>query len=224
MSGGAVRRMAGFGLRLAVRGRRARGGPWGEAALAEFAQTSGRWQAVRWAAGGIRTALRERIRGSSRRSRLVAAGILALLALAATSRWVLSPVYQPSPAMEPTIEVGDRWLLDRVGFRLTGLDRGDIVVFEQAVEVPVAGTGPDRIRVAQRVVGLPGDRISCRDGRLLRDGVPVDEPYAQGVTECAPLTVPAGAVYVLGDNRGVARTWDPVSLDRIEGRLVTKLM
>jgi signal peptidase I len=222
MSGdGAVRRAAGFGLRVAVRGRRARGGPWGEAVLAEFAQTSGRWQAVRWAAGGIRTAVRERIRASSRRTRLATAALLTALALAAAGQWVLTPVYHPSPAMEPTIQVGDRWLLDKVSFRLTGLDYGDMVVFEQAVETPDGG--PDRIQVSQRVVGLAGDQMSCRDGRLLRDGVPVDEPYARGGTECAPLTVPSGTVYVLGDNRGVARPWDPVAVERIEGRLVTKL-
>src|SRR5688500_108810 len=55
-----VRAAARFVLTAAVRGRRTSGGPWGEAVLAEFGETHGRWQAVRWAAGGLRTAWRER--------------------------------------------------------------------------------------------------------------------------------------------------------------------
>src|ERR1700754_2719720 len=51
--------LAGVLLARVVRGRRERGGPWGEAVLAELGQTRG-WGAVRWAAGGVRAALRER--------------------------------------------------------------------------------------------------------------------------------------------------------------------
>ena len=55
-----MRRAARAVLVAAVRGRRARGGPWGEAALAEFDQTIGSWEAVRWAAGGLRAVWHER--------------------------------------------------------------------------------------------------------------------------------------------------------------------
>jgi len=214
---------------MAVRGRRDRGGPWGEAVLAEFGETRGRWEAVRWSAGGIRAALRERRaqrRELPRRVRVqrraIAAVVIGGLAAAGIQQWAVTPRYEPSGAMEPTLRVADYWLMDRISFRITGLALGDVVAFQQTAD---GGTAFTAVR---RVVGLPGDAMSCRDGLLLRNGTVVPEPYlgagsgAAG-TNCAPLTVPAGAVYLLGDNRGIAVERNPVAVDRIEGRLLTRL-
>ncbi|HWH00854.1 MAG TPA: hypothetical protein VNV66_16430 [Pilimelia sp.] len=80
-----VRRVARHLLARAVRGRGARRAPWGEAILAEFDQTRGGWEAVRWAAGGVRVALRERRGGRGAGALLPAARAHRLLAAAAVA-------------------------------------------------------------------------------------------------------------------------------------------
>ncbi|MBQ1023965.1 signal peptidase I [Micromonospora sp. C95] len=216
-----VRRLARFALTVAVRGRRANGGPWGEAILAEFAQTCGQWEAIRWAFGGIRAALQER-RAAHRelprrvriRRRAIRFVLTAGLAAFVLQQWVLTFSYQPSPAMAPTLQTSDYFLSDRIGFRLIGLDRGDIVVYQ-----PSDDPGGTAIR---RVIGLPGDRIDCRAGLVVRNGAEVGEPYLPA--DCIPTIVPDGSVYLLADNRAMANQTDPVvDADQVQGRMVARL-
>ena len=140
-----------------------------------------------------------------------------MFAGAGIQQWVLTPMYEPSPSMVPTLQVADYWLMDRISFRITGLHYEDVVAYEQTDH------GSTPFTVVRRVVGLPGDVISCRDGQVLRNGTALPDPYGsaaptQPPTHCVPLTVPAGAVYLLGDHRAVAREWNPVAVDRVEGR------
>ena len=224
-----LRRLAWMVLVAAVRGRRAQGGPWGEAALAEFDQTTGRWEAVRWSAGGLRAVWHERrarIKSLPRRVRLQRAALVgALLSVplaGIVNQFVLSPRYIPSGSMEPTLQVFDRFLIDKVSFHLTGVQRGDIVEFT----TPAAPDYP----VIKRVIGLPGDTIECRAGTVFRDGAALAEPYLEASTtteDCVePLTVPSGEIFVLGDHREVSqdsRTWGTIPLEAVDGRLLTKI-
>ncbi|MFI7543676.1 signal peptidase I [Actinoplanes sp. NPDC049599] len=224
-----MRRAARAVLVAAVRGRRDRGGPWGEAALAEFDQTTGRWEAVRWAAGGLRAVWHERrakIKTMPTRVRVqraaIGAALLALPAAVVVNQFVLTPRYIPSGSMEPTVQVQDRILIDRVSFRLTGIRYGDIVEFTTP-QVPGR-------HVLKRVIGLPGDTIECRGGAVFRDGAALPEPYLESVgdtTDCgAPVTVPAGALFVLGDHRLVSqdsRQWGTIPQDAVDGRLLTRI-
>ncbi len=223
-----MRRLARRVLTWVVRGRAERGAPWGEAILAELDQTTGTWPALRWAAGGIRVAWRERRRRRvaarrmaplpARLARRIAIGaVLATLAALLLNQYVLTVRYIATASMAPTVHAGDRIVVDRLTFHWTGLRHGDVVVF--ALE---ATNG------IKRVVGLPGEHISCEGGRLYRDSAPVDEPYlAAGSTlECAPVTVPPGMVYVLGDDRVISmdsRQWGPIRQDIVVGRLLTTL-
>jgi signal peptidase I len=218
-----VRAVARFVLTAAVRGRRARGGPWGEAVLAELDEIRGRWQAVRWAAGGLRTVWRERRRRirqlplATRIGRRVAvAAVPVVLAGLAVSRFALTPQYMAGPEMEPTFAVADRWVLDRVSLRIWGIHHGDVVAYRKRYA---------QIEQIRRVIGLPGDTVECRDGRVHRNGGAIDEPYlADGArTDCDPVTVPADSVYVLGDNRSIAtdsRYEGPVAMSAVLGRAV----
>lgn len=213
-----MRRVAYRILKLAVRGRRAEGGPWGEAALAEFDQAATTGEALRWAVGGVGVAARERYAARPVVYRLAAA---ALVVVAATP-FLVGVRFSPSGVMEPTIAIGSDHLIDRLAFRVTGIDHGDIVAFH------APDTPPGSFDSMRRVIGLPGDRIECRDGRVLRDGVAVDEPYLpeeSGVigTECEAVTVPDGALYVLGDKREVAmdsRHWGVIETAEITGRVI----
>ena len=115
--------------------------------------------------------------------------------------FVVEAFYIPSESMIPTLRVGDRVLVNKFIYRFTEAERGDIVVFES-----VEGGGEDLIK---RVVGVPGDEISVRGGKLLVNGEPQREPY---VNEKYPdrsffalTTVPENHVFVMGDNRANSR-------------------
>ncbi|MDG4832645.1 signal peptidase I [Solwaraspora sp. WMMD1047] len=215
-----------------------RGSVWGEAVLAEFEETTGGWEALRWAASGVRISLRERRGGRSllgavgaalwhrgpRRRTLVVALATALLA-AFANQFVVTVRHVPSISMETTLLVHDRVLVDRVAFRLFGIERGDVVMAERRIVDPTSARSE---WFAIRVLGLAGDAIFCRDGDLWRNDALVDEPYlaAGTVTECDPVTVPPGQVYLLGDHREAAqdsRHWGPADATGIVGRVPARV-
>ncbi len=226
-----VRSAARTVLAWAVRGRQEQGTVWGEAVLGEFEETSGAWEAVRWTASGLRVALRARLIGlfATRSRRLVAAVALAIVAAFAVNWLAVGLAYIPSTSMEPTLRAGDRILTDKITYRWTGLHRGDVVVFSLPADRRYATfANGEPIRFIKRVVGLPGDSITCRDGRVYRDGVPLAEPYepAGSRTECAQVTVPAGSLYVLGDDRTISRDsrdFGTVPIHDVSARLVTRI-
>ncbi len=237
-AGSISRRVARAVLTWAVRGRRATGGEWGEAILAEFDQTTGSWEAFRWTLGGVRVAWRERRGGRSSlgwvaaalwcagwRRRLLVLGLAAGLLVVVVNQFVVTIRYIPTMAMQPGLTIDDRVLADRVGFRVTGVGRSDVVLIDSRIADPSTAR-PEKF--VTRVLGLPGDTISCVNGKLLRNGAPVAEPYlAVGtVTDCQPVKVPAGSVYVLGDNRQSAadsRIWGPVAERGIVGRVLVRV-
>jgi signal peptidase I len=130
--------------------------------------------------------------------------------------FVVEAFYIPSESMVPTLRVGDRVLVNKFIYRFTEPERGDVVVFQS-----VEGDGQDLIK---RVVGVPGDEISVRRGRLLVNGEPQKEPYLNKKypdrSFAARTTVPEGHVFVMGDNRANSsdsRIFGPVSKEKIEG-------
>ena len=216
-------------LTRAVRGGRERGGTWGEALLGEFEATQGRWQALRWSASGLRVAWRER-RAARRvtlaaagrvvrwNRRLVAGALVLVAAVFAINAYVASVVYIPSASMDPTLRINDRVLMDRLAFRVGGLHRGDIVL----VDVRLADA-PGAQPMVKRVAGLPGDTIDCQAGVVRRNGTPLGAALPQG---CPTLTVPPGAVYLLGDDARTSmdsRQFGPVALSSVTGRIITRV-
>jgi signal peptidase I len=143
---------------------------------------------------------------------------------------VVKPYRIPSGSMEPTLAVGERVLVNRIGDDFGAPGVGDIVVFHpphgaDISECGVAGQGqfysgpqsrypcsrPTPTRSNQnfikRVVGLPGDRIAVHDGHVVRNGVEQKEPFARACgsgSDCnlKQITVPAGEFFMMGDNRG----------------------
>ena len=214
-----MRRVARAVLVFAVRGRRDRGGPWGEAILAEFEQTRGSWQAVSWSVGGLRAVVQERFSAyaPSRAARLVTTAALGVVSMLVINQYALTAGTQPSGGMEPTIPLAGHFLLDKLSPQVTGVFYGDVVQFS----IP---SQPDYLTL-KRVVGLPGDTITCGSGRLLRNGVTVQEAYLSAgmTTDCGPTVVPPDSIYVLGDNRVVSmdsRQWGPIPESAVQGRLL----
>lgn len=130
---------------------------------------------------------------------------VALIALALSVAFVLrtfvvQSFYIPSTSMTPTLEVGDRVLVNKLSFRFGDPKRGQVIVFEAP-----PGEGSDGIKdLIKRVIGLPGETIEGRDGHVYINGKRLDEPWLpEGVQSrtFGPEVVPEGRYWMLGDNR-----------------------
>lgn len=151
--------------------------------------------------------------------------VVVMLAIAITVPLLINHLVQnyavrtvkvPVASMEPAIEVDDRILVDRISYRFDDPSRGDVVVYE---------SGPDD-DLAARVIATGGQTVQCCDPahRVLVDGVAVDEPYLfePGAPQPAfePFRVPAGHVWVMGDNRNNSVPGLAVDEDDVVGRAV----
>ncbi|HXF83018.1 MAG TPA: signal peptidase I [bacterium] len=129
------------------------------------------------------------------------ASIFAALLSLVIITFVVQAFYIPSGSMEPTLQVDDRILVGKFNYRLGAIRRGDVIVFHYPLN-----PGKDFVK---RVVALGGETVELRDGVVLIDGTPIPELYptalAGGDRACTsnygPQKVPAGHLFVLGDNR-----------------------
>jgi signal peptidase I len=115
----------------------------------------------------------------------------------------------PSGSMLPTLQVGDYILVNKFIYHFRPVERGDIVVFRSPED-------PSRDYI-KRVIGLPGETVYIKEGRVFIDGKPLDEPYTfrQSQSRWArwsvsppswgPRVVPPGHYFLLGDNRSNSR-------------------
>jgi signal peptidase I len=148
---------------------------------------------------------------------------LAVLLAVVFKTFLVAAFYIPSGSMESTLNISDRVLVEKVSYRLGDVKRGDVVVFVHddpgfepaAPSNPVTGffsglgqaigvVPPSDRDFIKRVVGIPGDRITCQGGQLVRNGQRVTEPYLDpGTTTdgCRRTTVGPGELFVMGDNR-----------------------
>jgi signal peptidase I len=151
--------------------------------------------------------------------------------------FIIKPYRIPSGSMEPTLAIGQRVLVDRIGNDFFAPSVGDIVVFhppagaasqECGIVAKKAGQAcarPTRRQSSQnyikRVVAGPGDTIKIVDGHVILNGKRQHEPFAnftgcKNNTDCnyrTPITIPAGYYFMMGDNRDFSddsRFWGPV--------------
>lgn len=154
------------------------------------------------------------------------------------------PYRVSSGSMAPTAMVGQRVLADHLSDRKWTPKVGQVVVFkapgganpyadDECAQPRSPGTActtavPGRTAVSfvKRVVGAPGDLLRVEHGHVIRNGAPVRERYARAcedeICNLAEFTVPAGAYFMMGDNRGDSsdsRFWGPVPREQIIGRV-----
>ena len=177
--------------------------------------------------------------------------IVIAFVLAIVLRTFLIQAYKiPSGSMEPTLAIGDHIMVNKIRyglrmpdslfgltpfageipyghylFHLAAVHRGDVVVF-------VFPLDPTKDFI-KRVIGIGGDTVRVKDGRVFLNGEPMPDPHAHFEVapqerspysprdNYGPATVPAGEFLMMGDNRDRSydsRFWGYVKLDQIEGR------
>jgi signal peptidase I len=162
---------------------------------------------------------------------IVLAAIVLMLLIKA---FVVQVYRIPSSSMEDTLLTGDRVLVNKLVYHVRGISRGDIVVFSghgswgtttgapdpapasnpvlRAVDDVLADIGvySTQTYYIKRVIGLPGDHVMCcKNGKVTVNGFPLDEtsylfPGASPSDQPFSVTVPAGRLWVMGDNRAIS--------------------
>ena len=156
--------------------------------------------------------------------------------------FLVKPFRIPSESMVPTLAVGQRVLVDRVSFRFSDPDRGDIVVFKPPAGAdsgtcgiqhpsdepcPKGTDNHSSTNFIKRVVGVPGDHLKVIEGRVYINGKRQKDSFARLDAGCATcnlpreITIPKGEYYMMGDNRGQSedsRAWGPVPKKWIIGK------
>ncbi len=142
---------------------------------------------------------------------------LALLGLIVLAAMGLRPGQVTGISMQPRIDSDEFVLINALAYRLGSPQRGDIVAFRHERSAPSV--------YLKRVIGLPGDRVAITGGVVSVNGAVLDEPYVQFRDErsFAPVVVPPGDYYVLGDNRANSddsRFWGFVPAADVIGRVM----
>ncbi|NER80678.1 MAG: signal peptidase I [Leptolyngbya sp. SIO1D8] len=133
--------------------------------------------------------------------------------------------YIPTGSMEPTLEINDRLVIEKISYRFNPPDRGDIVVFW----APKSFSAPDEGRDAfiKRVIGLPGDSVEVTNGTVFINAEPLQEDYIKAPPNYiwGPSTVPEDSYLVLGDNRNSSNdshVWGFVPQEDLIGKAVVR--
>ncbi|HHW08004.1 MAG TPA: signal peptidase I [Clostridia bacterium] len=132
--------------------------------------------------------------------------------------FLFQPFYIPSGSMEPTLQVGDKIIVNKLTSRFKDPERGQIVVFKFPYD-------PSQDFV-KRIIGLPGETVEIRDSRVFINGQALAEDYLpEGLVypDFPPVTVPANSYFVLGDNRNNSqdsRVWGPLPRDLLIGNVL----
>jgi signal peptidase I len=156
--------------------------------------------------------------------------VSALVLSALVRAFLIQAFYVPSASMEETLMPNDRIIAAKIVTRISGIQRGEIVVFRDPggwlpTPEPAAPGARSYLRSAltfiglipsdsgqdlvKRAIAIAGDRVACCDeqGRIVLNGVPLVEPYVNGPTDQVrfDIVVPAASMFMMGDNRGNSR-------------------
>jgi signal peptidase I len=167
-------------------------------------------------------------------------GMSVILAFGIRS-FVAEARYIPSGSMLPTLQIDDRLIVDKLTYRFGDPQRGDIVVFNPTVQLEKENYKDAFIK---RVIGLPGDRVEVKSGKVYINGQVLSEKYLEEppakdwstsdryasdelykVPWPADGRVPQGQYLVLGDNRNNSydsHYWGFVPKDKIVGKATVR--
>ncbi len=176
---------------------------------------------------------------------LVLAGVIAFV----VRTFVAQAFYIPSGSMLPQLQILDRVVVSKLAYRLHDPNRGDIVVFDNPyprADNPHAGDNivqrigrdigeavgvvqPSTDEFIKRVIAFSGETVEGREGHVWINGRLLREPYLRPdvvTSTFAPITIPHGQLWVMGDNRtnsGDSRVFGPIRENKVVGRAIVRL-
>jgi len=160
----------------------------------------------------------------------VAIIIIAVVVAVVLRTFVVQTFFIPSASMTPTLQVGDRIVVNKLSYHLHSVHRGDIIVFRRPPNEDCAGPPvPDLVK---RVIGLPGETISDRNGTVYINGKALDQTWLPTHTTTtftgtfAPVKIAANHYFVMGDDRVDScdsRDWGTVPSSYIVGRVELRI-
>ena len=156
---------------------------------------------------------------------------IALSAALLVRMYVLQQYYISGPSMESTLFENNRVLVNKLSYRLHDIRHGDVIVFDRVTSNGASVAHDDLIK---RVIGLSGDKVEIRSCVVYVNGIALNEPYldkgnlSQVILEdrcrqptMASVTVSAGQIFVMGDNRPESfdsRSFGTISTSLVVGR------
>lgn len=149
-------------------------------------------------------------------------GLSAILAFGIRT-FVAEARYIPSGSMLPTLQINDRLIVDKLSYKFQDPQRGDIVVFSPTEVL----SKQYKDAFIKRIIGLPGDRVEVKNGRVYVNNQPLQEEYIAEPPQYnwGPEIVPQGQYLVLGDNRNNSydsHFWGFVPRGNIIGRAIVR--
>ena len=177
--------------------------------------------------------------------------LLAALITFGVKTFVAQAFYIPSESMVPQLHVNDRIVVSKISYRIHEPNRGDIVVFDcpplacagdegeqgaligRVIGAILEGVGvkqPSTDEYIKRIIGLPGEIVEGKEGRVYVNGMLLDEPYLEPsrayTTPFPARTIAVDELWVMGDNRlnsSDSRVFGPIKKDSVVGRTVLKV-
>lgn len=128
--------------------------------------------------------------------------------------FIITPVRVDSDSMKNTLKNGDILLL----YKLSSIDRFDIIVLDEE---------KDNEKIIKRVIGLPGETVAIKKGKIYINDKVIDDEYAYGETsDYNKVTLRDDEYFILGDNRLISkdsRYFGPIKDNEIKGKIVFRL-
>lgn len=127
----------------------------------------------------------------------------------------------PTGSMLPTIQLKDRIMIDRIYYKFSEIQRGDIIMFDP----PATADVPKDEDLLKRVIGLPGEKVEVKQGTVYINDSSLKETYIKEkpLYNFGPVVIPDGSYFVLGDNRNYSydsHFWGTLPKENIIGRVL----
>jgi signal peptidase I len=133
----------------------------------------------------------------------------------------------PTGSMEPTIQINDRLVVEKISYLFQSPERGDIIVFQAPEKALVISESTTNDAYVKRIIGLPGETVEVSDGKVFINGKALSESYIKAPPNYTwgPNTVPDDQYLVLGDNRNGSldgHVWGFLPKDTIIGKATAR--
>lgn len=154
---------------------------------------------------------------------LIAASIFGTVTALVLRSSIAEARFTPSGSMEPTLQIGDRFVVEKLSYRFNMPERGDIIIF-QAPQTALESSGSTTgTALVKRIIGLPSDTVEVKAGEVFINEAALEENYVQSPIDYVwgPEVVPEGNYFVLGDNRNSSldsHMWGFLPEDNIIGK------